>query len=55
VLERKGDRTALLITQGFRDMLRIGYQNRPDIFAKEIRLPDLVYDRVIEVTMSEMI
>jgi 5-oxoprolinase (ATP-hydrolysing) len=50
LLERKGDRTVLLITQGFRDALRIGYQNRPDIFAQEIRLPDLVYDRVIEVT-----
>ncbi len=50
LLERKGDRTVLLITKGFRDALRIGYQNRPDIFAQEIRLPDLVYDRVIEVT-----
>ncbi len=50
LLERKGDRTVLLITKGFRDALRIGYQNRPDIFAKEILLPDLVYDRVIEVT-----
>ncbi len=49
LLERKGDRTVLLITKGFRDALRIGYQNRPDIFAKEILLPDLVYDRVIEV------
>ncbi|NES98446.1 MAG: hydantoinase/oxoprolinase family protein, partial [Desertifilum sp. SIO1I2] len=36
LLERKGDRTLLLITQGFRDALRIGYQNRPQIFASEI-------------------
>jgi 5-oxoprolinase (ATP-hydrolysing) len=35
LLERKGDRTALLITKGFRDALRLGYQARPDIFAKE--------------------
>ncbi len=49
LLERKGDRTVLLITKGFRDALRIGYQNRPDIFAQDIRRPDLVYDRVIEV------
>jgi N-methylhydantoinase A/oxoprolinase/acetone carboxylase beta subunit len=35
LLERKGDRTLLLITKGFRDALRIGYQARPDIFAKE--------------------
>lgn len=50
LLERKGDRTVLVITQGFRDALRIGYQNRPDIFAKAIQRPDLVYDRVIEVS-----
>src|SRR6476619_7636891 len=36
LLERKGDRVLLLITRGFRDALRIGYQARPDIFAKEI-------------------
>jgi len=34
LLERKGDRTVLVITKGFRDALRIGYQNRPDIFAR---------------------
>ncbi len=50
LLERKGDRTALLITRGFRDALRIAYQARPDIFAKQILLPDQLYDRVIEVT-----
>ncbi len=49
LLERKGDRTALIITKGFRDMLRIGYQARPDIFAKEILKPELLYERVIEV------
>jgi 5-oxoprolinase (ATP-hydrolysing) len=49
LLERKGDRTALLITRGFRDALRLGYQARPDIFAKEIVLPEQLYERVIEV------
>ncbi len=49
LLERKGDRTALLITKGFRDMLEIGYQARPDIFAKEILKPELLYETVIEV------
>ena len=49
LLERKGDRTLLLITKGFRDALRIGYQNRPDIFAQEIILPEMLYERVIEV------
>ena len=49
LLERKGERTALLITKGFRDALRIGYQARPDIFAKNIILPELLYRRVEEV------
>ncbi|WP_299860751.1 hydantoinase B/oxoprolinase family protein [uncultured Hoeflea sp.] len=49
LLERKGDRTALVITRGFRDALRIAYQARPDIFAKEIILPEQLYERVIEV------
>ncbi len=49
LLERKGDRTALLITRGFHDALRIAYQARPDIFAKEIILPEQLYERVIEV------
>ena len=49
LLERKGDRTVLMITKGFRDALRIGYQNRPDIFAREIILPEMLYERVIEV------
>jgi len=49
LLERKGDRTALVITQGFHDALRIGYQARPDIFAQHIVLPELLYERVVEV------
>ena len=49
LLERKGDRTVLVITQGFRDALRIGYQNRPNIFARQIVLPEMLYERVIEV------
>jgi 5-oxoprolinase (ATP-hydrolysing) len=49
LLERQGDRTLLLITQGFRDALRIGYQNRPNIFARQIILPEMLYERVIEV------
>ena len=49
LLERKGDRTLLLITQGFRDALRIGYQNRPKLFARQIVLPELLYERVAEV------
>lgn len=49
LLERKGDRTVLAITQGFRDALRIGYQNRPDIFAREIVLPEMLYEQVVEV------
>ncbi|GAA1971805.1 hydantoinase B/oxoprolinase family protein [Catenulispora subtropica] len=49
LLERKGERTALVITKGFGDALRIGYQNRPRIFARRIVLPELLYERVIEV------
>jgi 5-oxoprolinase (ATP-hydrolysing) len=49
LLERKGDRTLLLITKGFRDALKIGYQARPKIFARHIIKPDLVYERVVEV------
>src|SRR6187399_2926115 len=49
LLERKGDRVLLLITKGFRDALKIAYQARPDIFAKEIILPEQLYERVIEV------
>ena len=49
LLERKGERLALAITAGFRDALRIGYQARPDIFARHIVLPSMLYDRVIEI------
>jgi len=49
LLERKGEPTALLITSGFKDCLRIGYQNRPDIFALDIQLPELLYTEVVEV------
>ncbi|TFW23733.1 hydantoinase B/oxoprolinase family protein [Duganella callida] len=49
LLERKGARTALAITRGFADQLRIGYQDRPDIFAMRIELPDLIYEDVIEI------
>ncbi|AKB78796.1 N-methylhydantoinase A/acetone carboxylase, beta subunit [Methanosarcina horonobensis HB-1 = JCM 15518] len=50
LLERKGERTVLVITRGFGDSLRIGYQNRPDIFAQKIELPDQLYERIIEVS-----
>lgn len=49
LLERKGDRTVLLITKGFKDALKIGYQNRPNIFALEIKLPEILYEKVIEI------
>src|SRR5690606_2099687 len=49
LLERKGGRTLLLITRRLRDALRIAYQARPDIFAKEIILPEQLYERVVEV------
>ncbi|HXX26016.1 MAG TPA: hydantoinase B/oxoprolinase family protein [Pseudolabrys sp.] len=49
LLERKGERTLLLITNGFRDALKIGYQARPKIFAREIIKPDMLYERVAEV------
>ncbi|MCC3770590.1 hydantoinase B/oxoprolinase family protein [Streptomyces sp. UNOC14_S4] len=50
LLERKGERTALVITRGFRDALRIGYQNRPRLFDREIVLPEVLYERVLEVS-----
>ncbi len=49
LLERKGARTLLLITKGFRDALKIGYQARPKIFARHIVKPDMLYERVAEV------
>ncbi|MGQ0651040.1 MAG: hydantoinase/oxoprolinase N-terminal domain-containing protein, partial [Betaproteobacteria bacterium] len=49
LLERKGERTALFITGGFRDALRIAYQNRPRLFDRRIVLPEMLYSRVWEV------
>jgi 5-oxoprolinase (ATP-hydrolysing) len=49
LLERKGERTVLVVTRGFRDALRIAYQNRPHIFARRIDLPELLHERVVEV------
>ena len=48
LLERKGEPTVLVITEGFGDALRIAYQNRPRIFDRRIVLPERLYDRVIE-------
>src|SRR5262249_30819811 len=49
LLERKGDRTLLVITKGFRDALKIGYQARPQIFARNIIKPEQLNERVVEV------
>src|SRR5512143_132431 len=49
LLERKGERTLLLVTKGFHDALKIGYQARPKIFAREIIKPDMLYEGVAEV------
>ena len=49
LLERTGEPTVLVITRGFRDALRIAYQNRPRLFDRHIVLPDLLYTRVLEV------
>jgi 5-oxoprolinase (ATP-hydrolysing) len=50
LLERNGDGLVLVITKGFKDALKIGYQNRPDIFARHIILPTMLYEKVVEVT-----
>ena len=49
LLERKGERTLLVITRGFHDALRIAYQNRPKLFTRRIDLPALLYEDAIEV------
>lgn len=49
LLERTGEPTALLITRGFRDALRIAYQNRPRLFDRHLILPELLYSDVVEV------
>ena len=48
LLERKGEPTLLVITQGFGDALRIAYQDRPRLFDRQIVLPELLYTRVVE-------
>lgn len=48
LLERQGEPTVLVITKGFKDALRIGYQNRPDLFKLNIELPEQLYSAVIE-------
>jgi 5-oxoprolinase (ATP-hydrolysing) len=49
LLERKGERVLLLITRGFRDLLKIGYQARPRLFDLQITRPDLLYEEVVEM------
>src|SRR5215510_6691390 len=49
LLERKGERTLLVITKGFRDALRIGYQARPKIFARHIIKPEMLYEHALEI------
>jgi 5-oxoprolinase (ATP-hydrolysing) len=49
LLERQGEPTVLFITRGFRDQLRIGYQNRPRLFDRHIQLPELLYTKAVEV------
>ncbi|MCP4047421.1 MAG: 5-oxoprolinase, partial [Gammaproteobacteria bacterium] len=48
LLERKGDRTLFVTSHGFADALRIGYQNRPRLFDREIVLPEMLYEKVLE-------
>ncbi len=49
LLERKGERTLLVVTKGFADSLRIGYQARPKLFERQIRLPEMLYSDVLEI------
>jgi 5-oxoprolinase (ATP-hydrolysing) len=49
LLERDGENTLLVITKGFKDQLRIGYQTRPDLFALHIELSELLYCEVLEI------
>ena len=49
LLERKGDRVLLVVSEGFADQLRIGYQTRPNLFALHIQLPEMLYERVEEI------
>jgi 5-oxoprolinase (ATP-hydrolysing) len=49
LLERAGERTVLIITKGYADALRIGYQNRPKLFERHIQLPEMLYETVVEI------
>lgn len=49
MLERKGERCALLVTKGFKDLLLIGDQTRPDLFDLHIKRPGVLYEKVVEV------
>ncbi|XP_060949722.1 5-oxoprolinase [Limanda limanda] len=49
LLEREGERTALLVTKGFKDLLHIGTQARPKLFDLEVAMPDVLYEEIIEV------
>jgi len=49
LLERKGAPTVLAITKGFADALRIAYQSRPKLFVRQIELPTLLYEQVVEI------
>ncbi|MGR3913430.1 MAG: 5-oxoprolinase, partial [Gammaproteobacteria bacterium] len=49
LLERRGERTLLVTTRGFADALRIGYQNRPDLFALHVKLPRMLFAAVLEI------
>jgi N-methylhydantoinase A/acetone carboxylase, beta subunit len=49
LLERKGERSALLITKGFGELLKIGHQTRPKLFDLDIKKPDVLYAKSIEV------
>ncbi|MGB1110353.1 MAG: hydantoinase/oxoprolinase family protein, partial [Gammaproteobacteria bacterium] len=49
LLERQGEPTLLVTTRGFADALRIGYQTRPELFALEVELPEMLYTEVLEI------
>ncbi len=49
LLERKGAKTALVITKGFRDLLHIGNQSRPNIFDLTMKRPERIFDAVVEI------
>jgi 5-oxoprolinase (ATP-hydrolysing) len=49
LLERKGEDIAMVVTKGFKDCLAIGNQSRPDIFALDIRKPEVLYKKVVEI------